>query len=305
MNKRAQTILLLSLFICVTLYAYIKHSLSDEVTLKDKKVVFKVQNEESLSSVSERLEESGIIRSALLLRLYLSWQRIDTKLSAGEFHFLSPISLKDVAWQIIKKPTKPLYVVTIPEGSDDAEVISFFTSKNNKLSREKFMNIIKEREASGYLFPDTYFLSGKESEEQIIEKLLVNFREKYGERYSSASGTPSTSEMLLDKDIKRHVVLASILEGEANTEHDMQVIAGILLKREKLGMRLQVDAAKETYNIKGLPETPINNPGLISLRAAQNPIETPYLYYITGKDGKMYYSKTFSEHKKNIALHLK
>lgn len=305
MSKRFQLFLLVSIFLSVLSFVYIKHNISSEKNLPTKKAVFKIQNEESLGTISERLEQEGIINSALLLRLYLSWQRIDTKLSAGEFHFLSPISLRDVAWQIIRKPSKPLYTVTVPEGSDDTEVISYFVSKNNTLSAEKFKQAIESREATGYLFPDTYFLSGKESENQIVEKLISNFREKYGERYSSASGTPSAEEMLHDTTIKKHVSLASILEGEANTEYDMQIIAGILLKREKLGMRLQVDAAKETYKTKGIPVTPINNPGLMSLRAAQNPIETPYLYYITGKDGKMYYAKTFTEHRKNIVKYLK
>jgi UPF0755 protein len=101
------------------------------------------------------------------------------------------------------------------------------------------------------------------------------------------------------------VVLASILEGEAKSLEDMKVVSGILQKRMKMGMALQVDVAPETYKVRGLPRTPINNPGVNALDAALHPTETEYLYYITGNDGKMYYAKTFTEHKKNIQKYLK
>jgi UPF0755 protein len=72
-----------------------------------------------------------------------------------------------------------------------------------------------------------------------------------------------------------------------------------------MGMRLQVDAAPETYKENGLPGSPIGNPGIKALRAAIYPEASSYLYYIHGKDGNTYYAKTFAEHKKNIAKYLK
>ena len=69
-------------------------------------------------------------------------------------------------------------------------------------------------------------------------------------------------------------------------------------------MPLQVDVEMNTYEFPGLPESPINNPGLLSIKASLHPTTTPYLYYLTGKDGKMRYAKTFDEHKKNIIKYL-
>lgn len=294
--------MLISILVGVSLYVYVTHNLQSQISLPEKKIIFKVEKDEGISEVTKRLEEAGIVRSARLLRLYLSWQKYDTRLSQGEFHFLSPMSIKDVAMQLIQKPDKPLYVVTIPEGSDDTEVADFFVRKNRHVNKDKLLKLIQEKNATGYLFPDTYFLSGKENENQILLKLLINFKTKYLEEYPKEQVT--FDSMLTDDEIRRHLSIASLLEGEANTEYDMRVVAGILLKREKLGMKLQVDAAKETYTIKGFPETPINNPGLIALYAAKNPLTTSYLYYITGKDGKMYYAKTFIEHRKNISKYL-
>ena len=78
----------------------------------------------------------------------------------------------------------------------------------------------------------------------------------------------------------------------------------ILWKRLKLGMPLQIDSEMGTYEFIGLPENPINNPGIVSIEAAIHPTSTPYLYFLTGKDRKMHYAKTFNEHKENIIKYL-
>lgn len=101
------------------------------------------------------------------------------------------------------------------------------------------------------------------------------------------------------------LIMASYLEGEANNEKDMKIVSGILWTRLKIGYFLQIDAATTTYKVKGLTKTPINNPGLVAIKAALNPIQTGYLYYITGKDGQMYYSTDYEGHLLNIKKHLR
>ncbi len=70
------------------------------------------------------------------------------------------------------------------------------------------------------------------------------------------------------------------------------------------GDDLQMDSPYNTYRNKGLPPTPISNPGIESLLAAVQPTQTAYFYYLTGRDGEMHYAKTFEEHKKNRELYL-
>ena len=113
--------------------------------------------------------------------------------------------------------------------------------------------------------------------------------------FSSRVGEVSNEEL----------VLASIIEGEAKSLEDMRMISGILKERIRIHMPLQVDVASVTYEVKGLPKEPINNPGENAFYAVRNPVKSQYLYYITGKDGKMYYAKTFDEHKANIKKYLK
>ncbi|MEN9338586.1 MAG: hypothetical protein RI945_311, partial [Candidatus Parcubacteria bacterium] len=105
--------------------------------------------------------------------------------------------------------------------------------------------------------------------------------------------------------IKDIITMASYLEGEANNEKDMRIVSGALWTRLKLGYPLQIDAATSTYKNKGFTKTPINNPGLIAIKAALNPIKTGYIYYITGNDGNMYYAKDYDTHLDNINKYLR
>ena len=140
----------------------------------------------------------------------------------------------------------------------------------------------------------------------------------------------NSSTSLTDTQI---IILASILEREARTLETKQHIAGILLNRLSINMALQIDATIQyardsrikpkvywtpvtsadleikspynTYHNPGLPPGPICNPGYESIYAAFHPINSDYMYYITGHDNQMHYAKTFAEHTANIAKYLK
>ena len=98
------------------------------------------------------------------------------------------------------------------------------------------------------------------------------------------------------RTLKEIIIMASLLEAETKTKEDREIVSDILWKRLKLRMPLQVDSDMGTYEFVGLPENPINNPGLVSIDAALHPTSTPYLYFLTGDDGTMHYSRTFDEH---------
>jgi UPF0755 protein len=101
--------------------------------------------------------------------------------------------------------------------------------------------------------------------------------------------------------------MASLLEKEAQTIEDKKIISGILWKRLSADMLLQVDASLDydTYSYKGLPLAPICNPGIDSIQASLNPVDSPYWYYLSDKNSNIHYSKTFEEHKINKAKYLR
>lgn len=259
---------------------------------------FVINEDETLSSVSKRLESGGYIRSAVLLRAVISFFGNDKNIQLGEWVFDKKYSTLELSSLISSKSkSKPLIKITIPEGSTDEEISQIISSKLPNFDKSKFLKIVNEKNLSGKLFPLTYYLLPSTSEERIVEILNDNFEQVYNKNFSKSSQDNLTKDEV--------IILASIIEGEAKAKEDMQIVSQILLDRLRIGMALQVDVAKETYKERGLIKKPINNPGVSSIYAVFNPSNTDYLYYITGNDGNMYYSKTFEEHKRNIAKYLK
>lgn len=164
----------------------------------------------------------------------------------------------------------------------------------------------------GYLFPDTYFFPPNITPEGAVIMMLRNFDKKIdGElRQKISQNGHSVFEIL---------TMASLIEKEAPEFSDRQLIAGILWKRLESNMLLQVDAPfvyaigkntfeltkkdlaldspYNTYRFKGLPLGPIANPGISAIRAALEPKESEFWYYLADGDGKIHFSKNFEEHK--------
>lgn len=261
---------------------------------------FVVNENETLNSISERLKKEKYITSPFLFRLGVSFLGKDRAIQLGGYIFDSPRNLSQVVATFVKgRPDTPLLSITVPEGSTSYEVAEMIVRIFPSLSAVSINNFIVKYHAEGRLFPSTYFLLPSYTERDIIQLMLSTFTKKVESIITTSSILPPLTSL---NDV---IVLASILEGEAKTEKDMKIVSGILLTRLTRGMLLQVDVAKETYKEKGLPNVPLNNPGLVAILAVLNPIFTGDLYYITGNDGMMYYAKTFEEHKQNIRKYLK
>ena len=261
---------------------------------------FLIEENESLKSVSVRLEQKHIITSALWFRVFVSFEGKDRNMQIGFYKFNEPITLGAVAKRIFQSgPDQPLIKVTIPEGNTNEDIAKKINEALPNISARSFLAKISEMNVYGKLFPETYFLLPSYDENRIINKMNELFDKKYLENF----GNENIPVVLKNKEDV--IILASIIEGEAKTKEDMQIVSGILQRRLKEGMRLQVDVATETYKQKGLPSKPVNNPGLNSIYAVFHPTTTNYLYYLTGHDGNMYYSKTFEEHKRNIQKYLR
>ncbi len=289
---------LLVIVFCVVVLM-ILYPLFSPVLIDDAKT-FTINEGESLKSLSARLEEEGLVTSSTLLRMYLSFNDKDTRVQLGEYEFSGNVSLFSLARQITDEgPKSPLLSVTIPEGSTSLEVFQIFVKALPSLNKDTFSSLVESSNLNGKLFPSTYHLLPSYQEANVISLMSDVYLKKV---------VPIVKDAVLPEPLTKEsdvIILASILEGEANTEKDMKIVAGILLERMRIGMPLQVDVAMETYKEKGLPKTPINNPGLVAIGAVLNPIYTEYLYYITGDDGEMYYAKTFNDHKRNIQKYLR
>jgi UPF0755 protein len=240
----------------------------------------------TVASAAATLKADHVIRSSFLFSLLI--RALGGSVIAGGYVFEHPPLLMQVAWQMSRGGNAPEVKVTIPEGATVKEIKNILAASLPDFDSATFMDIASNDE--GYLFPETYFFTPGTSPQTVVTAM----RHTFDTRVVPLGSTIASSSHSLG-DIVR---MASILEKEARP-NDQAIIAGILWKRLDIGMRLQVDADPATYDHLGLPPGPIDNPGFAALKAALEPVKTPYLYYLTGADGTMHYAKTFAEHTAN------
>ncbi|MES2408715.1 MAG: endolytic transglycosylase MltG [Patescibacteria group bacterium] len=179
----------------------------------------------------------------------------------------------------------------------------------------------RQNKFEGKYYPDVYLIPRDASGAEV--KQMMN--ERFAKNYAEVKSGISTSTISTD----RVLAIASIIQREAAGKSDMNLIAGIIWNRLFAGMPLQMDATLQyvkgvegdwwpdvlskdkkldspynTYQNKGLPPSPIANPGLAAITAALNPQKTDCIYYLHSK-GQIYCSKTYAEHLKNIEKYLK
>ncbi len=261
--------------------------------------VVKIEQGNSLRNVSLKLKNAHIIRSRLAFEaLMILFGREKGSISA-DYYFESKLP----AWRVAKRVSKGEYhmapiAITIPEGFDSVQIADAFASKLPNFDKNKFL--IKAKKLEGSLFPDTYFFFSTDNEERALSSISENFNKKIKLIYPDIIAlNKATGKM--QREI---IIMASIIEREAKGDVDRELISGILWKRITMDMPLQVDASPETYKIKGLPENPISNPGLVAIKAAIYPKNSSYLYYLHDKNGIVHYAKNLSEHDKNVQKYL-
>lgn len=273
---------------------------------------FEVETGESTASILERLEDQNLIKSQLAAKVYLKLN--PQIIQAGKYTLGQSMTTKDIL-NILSNAEDETVWITIPEGLRIDEIAEIWAEKVDGISKSEFEQLANSAykgkdTAEGYLFPDTYNVDKEIATEEAFELMTTTFEQKVG---------------TIDYDA---LILASIVEREGRTSDERPVVAGILQKRLNTpGWLLQADATllydqkdwkatitKEikdtyspynTYQIDGLPPTPICNPGLESINAARDPeTTTPYWYYLHDKDGIIHYAVTQEEHDANIYNYL-
>ena len=257
---------------------------------------------QSAIATATQLQSRGLIRSGLAARIYLQVTRLDQKIKAGTYLLSRSLDLKS---QLLSLTSGPKDVwITIPEGWRREQVAARLAANLQEFDSGEFIQLTATYE--GRLFPDTYLIPTYAAPADIVQIMTTNFIAKVGSIDSQS------------------LILASLVEREANSAADRPVIAGILWKRLKAGWPLQVDATVQyargdwssvtdtrypsvynTYIYPGLPPTPIANPGLASINAVRNPQITPYWFYLHTPDGKAYFARTIEEHNLNIDKYLR
>lgn len=314
-QRRFVVLLVLLLIIGSGLFAYAKiGSLNSADPQFPTNTDVVIEEGMTIRDISNELEEKHVVRSSLYLYTLLVRTFKDKFVQAGTYHFPEPMTTRAVADAIISGSfLSPAQKILFPEG---------FSVKNmHEYLPERFATTTLDsyQEYEGFLFPDTYYFKADDT----LDTILTTLRATYEARIDPLRERIATSGYT-EREI---VTLASLIEREANDPESMNTVAGILKHRLRIDMPLQVDATFDyllgktsselteedldidspynTYLHTGLPPTPIANPGLAAITAALDAKESPYLYYLTGNDGKFYYAKTFEEHKQNKMRYLR
>lgn len=299
-------------------------------------VVFTVEKGEHLPSIAQRLEEQRLIKSALFLRILAKLDKTENSFKSGQYSLSAAMTPRQIQ-NLLVAGTGINIKVTIPEGItlnriaailEEAELAradEFIAAAHDKELLSQYF--ITADSAQGYIFPDSYLFQKGLTAKTVLCAMLDTF---YAKVDSFCPGWRS----MTPEEIYSKVVLASIVEREYRLPKEAPLIASVFYNRlehnialsscatveyiitEVQGKKhpeyityddLRIDSPYNTYLNRGLPPTPICNPGAVSLEAAFNPPETDYLYFLL-KDpetGEHYFSKRFSEHNNARVLYLK
>ncbi len=294
--------------------------------------LFVIPRGASVKSTAALLKQKQLVRSEYISYLYFRYRRL--RLIAGAYRLSKDMSPAAIC-NYLESGKQEYLKVTLPEGmtlSKTAKILekdgvvdadSFIAAAGNAAVLKKYG--IPSHTAEGFLFPETYFFSYNETAQTVLEKLLKTF-------FAKTADIPH-----FPKDPKKRyeaVVLASIIEREYRVPEEAVKIAGVFTNRMKIGMGLQscatieyiiteiqhkphpgrllkrdlkINSPYNTYKWRGLPPSPISNPGLCALHAACNPEKHPYFYFRleNAAKGSHVFTKTLSQHARQGALILK
>ena len=278
----------------------------------DKDTVFTIEIGSPLPLIAQRLKNEGLIFNQYVFRLGVILFGNAAQLKAGEFS-LSPKSSMYRIMHVLTEGQAVLHSVTIPEGLSNVQIY-------NLLAKTPLLNgDITSMPPEGSLLPETYYFPRGSSRDALILQMEKAMRQTLDKLWNNRA--PNLPLQNQDEAL----VLASIVEKETGVASERALVASVFINRLNKNMRLQSDptiiyglkkgqvlgrpirkseiqkpTAYNTYVIRGLPPTPIANPGRHALAATLNPAKTDYLYFVADGKGGHVFAKTLSAHNKNV-----
>jgi UPF0755 protein len=278
---------------------------------------FTVTPGEGARAISADLATRNIVRSETLLNLILAGFFDPTTIKASTYVIESPMTTFDIASKLIEGDFgNDLVRFTHIEG-ESVDKLAVAAAELPNINQDVFIALARPYE--GRLFPDTYFIRDDFTEQELVNLLVQSFNEAIAPLEAAINASAYELDEIL--------ILASIIEREANSEESMRLVASVFQNRIEIGMPLQADASIEyildkplseltpvdldidspynTYINPGLPPTPIGNPGLQAITAVLEPIPSDYFYYLTDESGVFHYAETYDQHLRNIDRYLR
>ena len=347
--------------ISILMSRYILIGVDDMLAIGYESVPIQVEIPENanINSVSKILKKNGIIKEEEFFKLYTYLTRSKKKFIPGSYELNKSMDYQAILNHIQSESNvRDIIEVTFTEGMNIIEC-SELLEKSGICDKDEFLNCCnsekfedkysflkeisnaKDRvyKLEGYLFPDTYKFYRGEKVENIITKMLNNYKKRVLEYTTNGNSDEKINIKLMAQNknmtVDKIIIIASLIQAEAADKQDMYKVSSVIYNRLNTAGNngknifgefsldyLRIDATMyypyrtkknipkniastfkssyNTYNIKGLPPGPICNPGTDALLAAINPEKTDYYYYCHSKDGKAFYAKTNDTHLSNM-----
>ena len=290
-----------------------------------RKIIIEVEPGMTLQQVTQRLAKNRLLKSPRAF-LALAWLKgKESQIQVGEFELSPSLSVREIL-EIVTSGKTYLRPVTIPEGYRITEMAVVF-AHSGLAKEEQFIHEAGNPELiaslnlhtenlEGYLFPETYHFGKYTGAKKIVKAMSDTFKQ----RVLKPEILKRAEEMGMT--IHEIITLASLIEKETGLETERKLISSVFHNRLKKKMLLQtdpaviyaiknfdgnirkkdlsVDSPYNTYKYPGLPPGPIASPGMESIIAALNPVESPYLYFVSRQDGSHHFSKTLTGHNRAV-----
>ena len=270
------------------------------------------------SEIAGTLSEAGAVRSAVLFKIAARLTGAAPELKAGEYEFASGASMASVLDKI-RRGEVVRHFVTVPEGVTSARVAAILTASS-------VLEGAVTAPPEGSLLPETYDVHRGETRAAVLKRMR-----DAQDRLRQELWPKRKADLPVDT-WDEAVTLASIVEKETGVPSERPRVAAVFVNRLKRGMKLESDPTiiyglsggeplvdaqgrrrglrrseldrpnpYSTYQISGLPPTPIANPGRESIAAVLNPPQTDELFFVADGTGGHVFARTFSEHLANVA----
>jgi UPF0755 protein len=288
-----------------------------DVGAQEGPVHVEVVKGDTLSDVADKLEAAGVIKSAFVFKLQARYEGYGTQIQTGRYTFERGQDADVIFHKLAAGKAVPTVVVTVPEGLTIDETAQA-VAKDSGVSAAQFERAARQtdydyaflehpgiRTTEGYLYPARYDFEKGVTARQVVDRLLGQYLvETQDLDIAGARDRLGLTEHQL-------VTVASLIEKEAASPREKPLVASVIYNRLDKDMPLQIDATiqyalekpKEnlslrdlkvespynTYENKGLPPGPICSPSRESLKAALNPANTNYLYYVLKANGQSHF----------------
>lgn len=296
-------------------------------TIGPDPVEVRVEPGDSLASVARKLRQQNAITNRWFFLLWARVHGAEKRIHQGLYRFETGVTAREVLDRLVNGKAV-YYSVTIPEGLTVKE-IAMLLDKLEIADKDIFLreaaNLsllaslgLHDKGLEGYLFPSTYHFTPGTAAKEIITIMAEQFRKV---------SLPLLMQRPPSMRLSTHEILtlASIIEKETGVPEERAWVSAVFHNRLKQQMPLQSDptviyGAKDfngnltrkdlqeanpynTYRIAALPPGPICNPSVASIKAALEPADVPYLYFVSKNDGTHLFSETIEAHNRAVKIY--